>query len=77
MEDQGQKKNKNKFVLYYPIPYLCIVKSIDMVNSKVKIKGKKQTLTLTGESFIEKGITYYEVKERTCYIPENILIFQK
>lgn len=45
-----------------------------MEDIKVKIRGKKEILTLTGESFVVDGMTYYEVKKREFFIPENILI---
>jgi hypothetical protein len=48
-----------------------------MKNSKVKIKGNKQTLTLNGESFFDNGIKYFGVKEREYSIPGDQLIFLK
>jgi hypothetical protein len=45
-----------------------------MVNNKVRIKGVKQILTLNGESFIDGGVKYIGVKERTYSIPEDQII---
>ena len=45
------------------------------MSKKVRIKGKKQILTLTGESLIEKDEKYLFVKERVCAIKESQLEF--
>ena len=41
--------------------------------TKVRVKGTKQKLTLTGKLIVSEGQTYYYVKERVCAIPVDIL----
>lgn len=63
-------------MIYSKILAKEIMSNIDkqfIAGKKVRVKGQKSILTLTGDAMVVSGVTYCQVKERSFFIPKQQL----